>query len=239
MRLGPAHSRGHNPPGPLLPIRLSFPHIQTISRPTTNTSFPPLLPLPHHSLDAPGDEPPPGEAAGIGALPAAVLPQVPPRSMTITSDLDPGREVSVVAGPYTEGAEVTLTCQVRGGNPRPKVTWWHEWSLLDDTSEVNTTQVVKNILTLPPLTRADLNKTLTCQATNSDLIIPMSATVRLDMRYPPRSVKLLEESSEGVTLSEGRSRPVVCEATARFTVALPPTSRGSPTDDPSQVIVSC
>lgn len=137
---------------------------------------------------------------------------VPPRSMTITSDLDPGREVSVVAGPYTEEAEVTLTCQVRGGNPRPKVTWWHEWSLLDDTSEVNTTQVVKNILTLPPLTRADLNKTLTCQATNSDLIIPMSATVRLDMRYPPRSVKLLEESSEGVTLSEGRSRPVVCEA---------------------------
>ncbi|XP_047494565.1 synaptogenesis protein syg-2-like [Penaeus chinensis] len=137
---------------------------------------------------------------------------VPPRSLVITSDLDPGREVKAVAGPYTEGAEVTLSCQVRGGDPRPKVTWWHEWSLLDNTSEVNTTHVVKNILTLPPLTRADLDKTLTCQATNSDLIIPMSATVRVDMHYPPRSVKLLEDSTEEVTLSEGRSRPIVCEA---------------------------
>lgn len=35
--------------------------------------------------------------------------------MTITSDLDPGREVKTVAGPYTEGVEVTLACQVRGG----------------------------------------------------------------------------------------------------------------------------
>ncbi|XP_042866822.1 synaptogenesis protein syg-2-like [Penaeus japonicus] len=137
---------------------------------------------------------------------------VPPRSMTITSDLDPGREVKTVAGPYTEGVEVTLACQVRGGDPRPKVTWWHEWSLLDNTSEVNTSHVVKNMLTLPPLTRADLNKTLTCQATNSELIIPMSASVVVDMHYPPRSVKLLEESEEELTLSEGRSRPIVCEA---------------------------
>ncbi|XP_037794174.1 synaptogenesis protein syg-2-like [Penaeus monodon] len=118
----------------------------------------------------------------------------------------------VIRAALTRWAEVTLSCQVRGGDPRPKVTWWHEWSLLDNTSEVNTTHVVKNILTLPPLTRADLNKTLTCQATNSDLIIPMSATVRVDMHYPPRSVKLLEESTEEVTLSEGRSRPIVCEA---------------------------
>lgn len=40
---------------------------------------------------------------------------VPPRSMAITSDLDPGKEVTKFAGPYPEGAEVRLSCQVIGG----------------------------------------------------------------------------------------------------------------------------
>lgn len=38
--------------------------------------------------------------------------------MTITSDLDPGKEVTKSVGPYPEGAEVTLSCQVLGGESR-------------------------------------------------------------------------------------------------------------------------
>ncbi|XP_042866827.1 hemicentin-2-like [Penaeus japonicus] len=137
---------------------------------------------------------------------------VPPTAMTITSDLDPGKEVTKSVGPYPEGAEVTLSCQVLGGIPPPILTWWQKGSLLDDVSEVNTSHVTRNTLTLPPLTRADLHKVLTCQASNSDLLIPLSTAVTIEIDFPPTSVKLLEGSGGQVTLSEGRSRPLVCEA---------------------------
>lgn len=137
---------------------------------------------------------------------------VPPRSMTITSDLDPGNAVTKFAGPYPEGAEVRLSCQVIGGIPPPTLTWWQKGSLLDDVSEVNTSNVARNTLTLPPLTRADLHKVLTCQASNSDLLIPLSTAVTIDMDFSPTSVRLLEGSGGQVTMSEGRSRPLVCEA---------------------------
>ncbi|XP_063595202.1 synaptogenesis protein syg-2-like [Penaeus indicus] len=137
---------------------------------------------------------------------------VPPRSMAITSDLDPGKEVTKFAGPYPEGAEVRLSCQVIGGIPPPTLTWWQKGSLLDDVSEVNTSNLARNTLTLPPLTRADLHKVLTCQASNSDLLIPLSKAVTIDMDFAPTSVRLLEGSGGEVTMSEGRSRALVCEA---------------------------
>lgn len=145
---------------------------------------------------------------------------VPPRSLMITSDYAPNTKVIGHAGPFPEGAEVTLSCQVIGGHPRPRVTWWHEGSLLDNVSEVLTGQVTRNALSLAPLTRADLNKTLTCQAANSDLIIPLSEAVTIDMMYPPTSVRLTSGSEGQVMMTEGVGRPLTCEGKG----ARPPAS---------------
>ncbi|KAK4304572.1 hypothetical protein Pmani_023451 [Petrolisthes manimaculis] len=137
---------------------------------------------------------------------------VPPRSLTITTDYAPKSRVSRVAGPFPEGAEITLSCQVLGGHPRPQVTWWHEGSLLDDVSEVKTGQVTRNALSLPPLTRGDLNKTLTCQASNSDLIMPLSQAITIDMIYGPTWVGLETEGRGELRVGEGVARTVTCEA---------------------------
>lgn len=43
------------------------------------------------------------------------LNSVPPRHILITSSWDGGRIVAGTIGPYPEGADVTLSCQVTGG----------------------------------------------------------------------------------------------------------------------------
>ncbi|XP_069184081.1 neural cell adhesion molecule 1-like [Procambarus clarkii] len=135
---------------------------------------------------------------------------VPPRKLTITSDPHPPR-LPGLAGPFPEGAEVTLSCQVLGGEPRPVVTWWEEEALLDDETEVKAGHLTRNVLLLPPLTRSDFNKTLRCQAVNSDLTLPLSDTVTIDMNLPPSSVLLVPLTEGEVRLAEGEERRLVCE----------------------------
>lgn len=71
------------------------------------------------------------------------------------------------------------------GWPVPKVSWWRENALLDDTWEVSsehvTSTVVSNTLTIGKLQRSDLNARLTCQAANNNITIPVSTTVMLEM----------------------------------------------------------
>ncbi|KAJ8674503.1 hypothetical protein QAD02_005765 [Eretmocerus hayati] len=46
-----------------------------------------------------------------------------------------GREVTGVGGPFLEGYDLLLTCQVSGGKPRPTVTWWQDDEMLDGVME--------------------------------------------------------------------------------------------------------
>ncbi|XP_071513724.1 protein turtle-like isoform X2 [Panulirus ornatus] len=132
---------------------------------------------------------------------------VPPRRVSIQNS--EGVEVSGVIGPYPVGRSLVLTCHVTGGSPRPKVTWWHERSLLDDVVEEAKGQVTRNILTLPNLTRQHLYRVLTCQADNSNMTRPLAATVTLNLTFPPLEVKILASDT---ALSEGERYSVVCEA---------------------------
>ena len=69
----------------------------------------------------------------------------------------------------------------------PKLTWWRENSLLDDSYEISTEQqlsstlLVSNTLTVDRLERGDLHARFTCQAANSNISVPVSTTVTLDM----------------------------------------------------------
>ncbi|XP_069981058.1 synaptogenesis protein syg-2 [Penaeus vannamei] len=118
-------------------------------------------------------------------------------------------EVSGVIGPYPVGASVTLVCEVESGRPRPSVSWFHEESLLDNVSEVKRGEVTTNTLTIAALTRADLYRVLTCQASNSNLSTPVAATVTLDMSFPPLDVRILGAME---SLSEGERYEIVCES---------------------------
>ncbi|XP_069935616.1 nephrin-like [Cherax quadricarinatus] len=89
------------------------------------------------------------------------------------------------------------------------VSWFHEEKLLDDVSEVRRGEVTSNTLHLPSLTRDYLYRVLTCQASNSNLSVPVAATVTLDMSFPPLDVRILGTVE---SLSEGERYAIVCES---------------------------
>lgn len=82
-------------------------------------------------------------------------------------------------GPYREGVSINVTCMSSGGIPvsnimqmkfhfeftvlqiyslqPPRVSWWKEHALLDDSFEILPDGSVKNVLHLQKLQRKDLN----------------------------------------------------------------------------------
>lgn len=79
------------------------------------------------------------------------------------------------------------------GRPLPKVTWWLENALLDESMEYVTSDPddpdeptrkitkVRNVLHVENVDRNTLNSVFTCQATNSRLVHPISSTITLDV----------------------------------------------------------
>lgn len=67
------------------------------------------------------------------------------------------------------------------GRPQPRLTWWHENYLLDDTFTAISEKTVKNELYVEKLQRHHLHTVLTCQASNNNITSPISAVVTLNL----------------------------------------------------------
>ena len=81
-----------------------------------------------------------------------------------------------------------IRCEALGGRPQPQLTWWRDHALLDDVSEEIESDGsilgnirVTNELRLNHLRREDLHTILTCQASNNNISVPVSTSVKLDM----------------------------------------------------------
>lgn len=74
------------------------------------------------------------------------------------------------------------------------MTWWRDHALLDDISEDidEATGRVTNELRMMQLRRSDLHSILTCQATNNNISVPASTSVKLDMHCK----KIMSEPGE-------------------------------------------
>ncbi|VVC44609.1 Hypothetical protein CINCED_3A001155 [Cinara cedri] len=118
--------------------------------------------------------------------------------------------------PYFEGETVTLTCSVTGGLPPPNVKWWRGETMIDIghevmsyhyTSDYNSVKV--NKLTINSLNRYDQGAVYTCQASNSVMSPPVTASVTIEMYLKPLEVQVL---SSRQPLSNGRTYEVKCQA---------------------------
>ena len=105
---------------------------------------------------------------------------VPPEKPRIFT-ADDNNEVRLKLGPYKVGETIRLRCAALGGRPLPRVTWWRDHALLDDSFKKFGDFKVENELIIYELKREDLHSILTCQASNNNISVPVSTSVKLDM----------------------------------------------------------
>ncbi|KAK9709842.1 CD80-like C2-set immunoglobulin domain [Popillia japonica] len=101
------------------------------------------------------------------------------------------RDRTILSEPYNEGSDVNLICEVSGGRPKPRVIWFLENRVIDDSYETRSDGTVVNRVTFPNVGRQHLNERLICQASNTNLIQPASKLVILNINLKPQTVNIL------------------------------------------------
>ncbi|KAL1442024.1 hypothetical protein MTO96_008033 [Rhipicephalus appendiculatus] len=108
---------------------------------------------------------------------------VPPKRPLITDEN--GTEIRNLTRPYEEGEDLTLVCDVYGGQPEPVVTWWRGSQLLQQALSRAPDGHPRATLLRLRLTRADYRAKLTCRAANSNVSEPSTASVIVNMHHAP------------------------------------------------------
>ncbi|XP_068232216.1 LOW QUALITY PROTEIN: protein turtle-like [Palaemon carinicauda] len=117
-----------------------------------------------------------------------------------------GTMISNVAGPYEQASKVVLSCRALGGYPPPVVQWMSGDKVLESSLEQGfpfpqlsqrdrdlrhqTLGMVKVVLRLPDLQRADDGRKLKCVAFNSNITRPETKIISIEMYLPPLEVKI-------------------------------------------------
>lgn len=120
---------------------------------------------------------------------------VPPKKPVIYTGAS--RSLAKILQPFNEGSEMSLLCEVIGGSPPPRVTWYFNNKVLDDTYTQEHDDITINRLDIPRVTRDFLRTRLICKASNTQLMTPLTSEVILDVnRECNRDIRfiLLERS---------------------------------------------
>ena len=92
-----------------------------------------------------------------------------------------------MAGPLMVGGELRLYCSSRGGEPRPNIVWRKDdvplaAAGLDFDSRSG---LVRSSLVISQISSRDQASNISCTATNSDLVEPVTSTVTLQVIGEP------------------------------------------------------
>nr|XP_053631043.1 nephrin-like [Cherax quadricarinatus] len=116
-------------------------------------------------------------------------------------------DIDSQVGPFREGDSPSLVCYTRDAWPPPRVVWFEDDMLVDDTYAMDASnEAMENTITLQHLTRAHHRRRFTCVVANSNLTRPIAATVHIQMALDVLSVEM---DKVGV-LSAGVQAEVKC-----------------------------
>ncbi|KAJ8941646.1 hypothetical protein NQ314_010290, partial [Rhamnusium bicolor] len=157
-----------------------------------------------------------------------------------------GREVKLnsPAGPFLEGHELFLSCQVTGGNPKPSLTWWYNGTILDgviDSSRASFTTVNQLIINNTP--RHFKGARFECRASSSenagDIIREVPLTIFC--KYISNKIKANTEEETDTFTGSILSLNVVAEDDGKDLVcrAHNPRFPGGSAEDRRQIHVAC
>ncbi|XP_062557837.1 hemicentin-1 isoform X2 [Armigeres subalbatus] len=130
-----------------------------------------------------------------------------------------GKEIANVAGPFREGHELFLSCQVSGGRPPPRVSWWHgdrEISGTSHPSAIDGAAAMVNQLFLGTVTRELYGAKFRCKAAVSKLIPPLSKEVSIQVHLKPLRVKIVTPNE---LLNAKQAVPIRCNVWGSFPAA--------------------
>ncbi|XP_015518297.1 hemicentin-1 isoform X3 [Neodiprion lecontei] len=128
------------------------------------------------------------------------------------------RDISRIEEPYNEGDDVNLICETRGGKPPPRLTWFLENTVIDESYHYKTdTGVTVNHLSYPKVGRQHLKARLICQASNTNLVQPQSKLLILNVNLKPLVVQILTKEPR---LSADKKYDVECRSTGSRPMAV-------------------
>lgn len=125
-----------------------------------------------------------------------------------------GKEILTEAGPFLEGQELFLSCQVTGGKPAPSLIWWYNGTILDsvvDTGRDYFTTVNQMLITKVP--RSLKGGKLECRATSYEMAGDIIREVPVIVYLKPNKVKIV---SPNELLSCSKAQTVRCETSGSY-----------------------
>ncbi|XP_033228729.1 hemicentin-1-like isoform X2 [Belonocnema kinseyi] len=130
-----------------------------------------------------------------------IIPPETPLIYTSTGNL------ANILQPFNEDSPLSMVCKVTGGKPPPKVVWYLENKILDEsyTSEMGDTTV--NRLDISKVTRDFLRARLICKAHNSHLVKPAVSEIILKVNLKPLMVNITNKVPQ---LSALRTYEIEC-----------------------------
>lgn len=95
------------------------------------------------------------------------------------------RTISLTRNVYRIGKKYIKADLISGflstGRPLPRLVWWRDGRIIDDSYATTFENTVRNDLWLQSLGRQDVDVTLTCEASNSNLTQAVSTSVTIDL----------------------------------------------------------
>jgi len=110
---------------------------------------------------------------------------------------DDGKVLEFRTMPVPEGSDLKLYCKTKYGDPTPTLSWRKNQVPLNPVgldSDTATGRVISTIF-LRNLDRSDQGAVVSCTVQNSDLILPQSVSIRIDILFPPVRAKIVREWS--------------------------------------------
>ena len=82
-----------------------------------------------------------------------------------------------------------LVLNLIAGKPRPSLLWLKDNQLVDESWTVTPQGIVRNELVVTRLLRTDHKSILTCQASNSNLTKPVTASITLELNCKSKTYR--------------------------------------------------